>query len=154
MFRIFDRMVAPRTPPSRFKGRHDPARIRSHLVCGIRANGIRENNARLAETGETIHFSLDSWPTDLGDVRRSTYGRLAMRAGFNGVSVAMRLRDSGGLARSRLCGGARLGGDYFACRLADNIGSIPDRHCAHILSYAYLESPGYVQYSTIRAEVY
>jgi hypothetical protein len=74
-----------------------------------------------------------------------------MRAGFDSVSVAMRLRDSGGLARSRLCGGARLGGDYFACRLADNnIGSIPDRHCTCILSCAYLESPGYVQYSKSR----
>jgi phosphoenolpyruvate synthase/pyruvate phosphate dikinase len=44
-----------------------------------------------AETGETIqkHFSLGSWPTDLGDVIRATYGKLAMRTGVSSVSAAM-----------------------------------------------------------------
>jgi phosphoenolpyruvate synthase/pyruvate phosphate dikinase len=85
------------------RGHQSPAWIRGHLACGIRANGIRESNARLisvwqdgqarfAETGETIqkHFSLSSWPTDLGDVIRAAYGKLAMRTGVSSVSVAMR----------------------------------------------------------------
>jgi pyruvate,water dikinase len=69
----------------------------------VQANGIRENIARLiavwqsgratlAETGETIRkrFLLGSWPVDVEDAIRCGYRKLAMEAGVDKVSVAVR----------------------------------------------------------------
>ncbi|CEL08993.1 Putative Phosphoenolpyruvate synthase [Aspergillus calidoustus] len=69
----------------------------------VQANGIRENIARLiavwqsgratlTETGETIRkrFLLGSWPIDVEDAIRGGYRKLAMEAGVDKVSVAVR----------------------------------------------------------------